>query len=138
MNKKTILIIAGAALLACACCVLVIAVAIGLGFGLTEPAATAGESFMTALKNGDYAQAYALCSPSLQKEVGNARGLETAITSAQAVPSKWTFTSRNVSGDEGQIDGTATFANGREGTVRLVLVKAGNDWKVSGYNWTFK
>ena len=138
MNKKTVLMILGAALVACACCVVVIAVALALGFGLTEPAATAVESFMTALKNGDYAQAYALCAPSLQQEVGTPRGLQVAITNAKAQPKQWTFTSRNVSGDEGQLDGTATFASGREGTVRIVVQKVGNEWKVSGYNWNFK
>ena len=34
---------------------------------------------------------------------------------------------------EGRLEGTARVADEREATVRLVLDRVGNDWKVSGF-----
>ena len=58
MNRKTILIIVAVVLVLCICCVGIVIV-VGLmggltALGLTQPAADAGEAFMTALKDNDF------------------------------------------------------------------------------------
>jgi len=50
MNKKVLLIIGGVALVFCLLCAIFFVVVFALGMGATQPAATAGENFMTALK----------------------------------------------------------------------------------------
>lgn len=135
MNRKTILIIAGVVVLLCIG-LIVLAVAGGVigGLALTQPAASTGDAFMTALKDGHYDQAYTLCSDNLQQEVGSIQRLEELIQSNNVQPTEWSFTSRNTSGDQAELSGSVTFTGKRSGTVRLVLEKVGNDWKVSGFH----
>ncbi len=134
MNKKVVLII-GAVLLVC--CVGIVAVA-GLGglaaLGATQPAAQAGENFMSALKAGDYSKAFDLCDPALQSELKDVQGLETMITNGNVQPNSWKFTSRNVDNSSAKLEGSATFTGDRAGTVSLELNKTGNDWKVIGFH----
>jgi hypothetical protein len=134
MNKKILLIIGGVALVFCLLCVIFFVVVFALGMGATQPAASAGEAFMTALKNGDHAGAYNLCSPALQRELGNAGSLGTRIKNGKVEPTAWTFSSRDINNDTGQLDGTVTFTGNREGTVRLVLTQVGGEWKISAFS----
>lgn len=135
MNKKVLLIVGGLALVACLVCVVFVLLVVALGVGATQPAADVGEAFMAALKSGDYSQAYNLCAPALQKEVGgNAAGLERLVKNGRVEPTGWTFTSRNVENNVAQLTGTATFTGNRQGTVRVTLNQIGNDWKVVGFN----
>lgn len=97
----------------------------------TQPVSDVGESFMNALKNGNYAGAYALCSPALQKSLVNAQGLQRSIESGKARPTQWSFNSRNVNADVATLSGDATLT-GSAGTVRLSLVKVNGAWKVTG------
>jgi hypothetical protein len=134
MNKKILLIIGGVALVFCLMCAVLFGVVFALGMGATQPAANTGEAFMTALKNGDAAGAYNLCTPALQRELGSAQGLDTRIKNGRVQPTAWSFSSRNIENDTGQLEGTVTFAGNREGTVRLVLAQVGGEWKISGFN----
>jgi len=134
MNKKMLLIIAGAVLVLCLVCVGVIVLSVGLGAGLTQPIANVGDEFMTALKNEDYTRAYNLCAPSLQQELRNPQNLANLIRNARVQPTQWSYTSRNVSNDQGQLDGSVTFVGNREGTLQLVLTQIGGTWKIAGFN----
>jgi len=134
MNKKMLLIIAGAVLVLCLVCVGVIVLSVGLGVGLTQPIANVGDEFMTALKNEDYTRAYNLCAPSLQQELRNPQNLANLIRNARVQPTQWSYTSRNVSNDQGQLDGSVTFVGNREGTLQLVLTQIGGTWKIAGFN----
>ncbi len=96
----------------------------------------AGNDFMNKLKDGDWARAYTLCTADLQSELGSAAELGKRITSGRAQPVSWNFASNDVGTKEAQLDGTATFSGNRTGTVRLVLDRAGNNWKISGFNLT--
>jgi zinc ribbon protein len=99
---------------------------------LTQPMSTAGESFMTAVRDGNYPQAYALCTPALQQELGDISEFESTMQDNR--PKTWSFTSRKVENDTGQLDGTATLDDGSTADVRLVLDQVGGAWKVSGIN----
>ena len=134
MNKKALLIIGGVLLVLCVGCMAVFGLAVAGGMFLTQPAATVGDAFMTALKSGDYDAAYKLCAPSLQQELKSARNLETLVKNGKVQPTQWNFTSRNTSGDDAQLEGTATFTGNREGTVSVVLAQAGGEWKIVGFN----
>lgn len=135
MNKKILLILGAVGLGLCVVCVIFVAAIVLLGVGATQPAADAGEAFMTALKEGNYQKAYSLCSPALQRELGgNAAGLERLIKNGRVEPTAWTFTSRNIEGDSGELTGTATFTGNRQGTVRVTLNQSGGTWQVVGFN----
>ncbi|HKP54019.1 MAG TPA: hypothetical protein VJ183_15380 [Chloroflexia bacterium] len=98
---------------------------------LTQPVVTAGDAFMTALKTGNYAEAYALCTPELQKELGSVSGMATLLEPDQ--PSQWNWTNRSIRNGVGRLDGSLTYANGKTGTVHLVLNQVGNDWKIVSF-----
>ena len=135
MNQKILLLLAAIALGFCLCVIVMAAGVFLFASGLTQPAATVGEEFMTALKDGDYQKAFSLCSPALQRELGgNATGLERLIKNGRVEPTAWTFSSRNVQNNEAELTGTATFTGNRQGTVRVTLGQAGGKWQVIGFN----
>jgi len=134
MNRKVLLIIGAVLLALCAVCVVFFVAVFALGLGATQPAADAGEAFMTALKSGSYPQAYGMCAPALQQELKSPQGLQQLVTNGKVQPASWSFSSRNVNGNSAQLDGTATFANGTQGTVRIVLAQNGSVWQVVGFN----
>lgn len=135
MKNKTWLIIGIVALVLCCGIIIVIALVGGLlGFGLTQPAATTGEAFMTALKDGNYSKAYDLCTPDLQQELGGVQGLQAIIVDNNVQPTGWTFSSRETSGSMAELKGSVTFTGGRAGSVRVTLSQVGNNWLVAGFN----
>ncbi len=137
MNRKTLLIIAGAVVGVCLCCAVVVAVVSVTGvlgiFGVTQPVADVGEKFMQSLKAGDYATAYAQLHPALQQKIGSPQDLRRMVESGKAQPSKWTFTTRNIENDQGHLEGSVTMTSG-DGTVTLDLAKSGEDWKIVSFN----
>ena len=100
-----------------------------------------GDAFMTALKDGNYEQAYSLFVPELQKEVGAASNLQTMIKSNNAQPEKWSFNSFNVATKNqtqtATMSGNVTYKDGRKGAVTLEMVKVGQDWKMTKFNLTW-
>lgn len=139
-NKQLFMILGiGCAVLAVVCiCFVILMVTIGGStiagvFALTQPAADAGETFMNALKDAKYADAYAMCSPSLQKTLVSAQGLQRLIENGKARPTQWSFTSRNINNGVADLSGSVTMV-GAEGTVKLTLVQVGNEWKISSFD----
>ncbi len=134
MNKRVVLIGAAAVIGMCICACVAIAgfAAIG-GLGMTQPAADVGEKFMQSLKAADYATAYALCHPALQREIGSSQNLKEMVESGQAQPRAWNFTARSIENDQGHLEGTVTMQGGA-GTVTLDLAQSGGEWKVIAFN----
>jgi hypothetical protein len=132
--RKIVLIVAGAVLLLIVLCVVVLGGGIAAIFQATQPVADASERFMVALRDGNYQQAYDMCTPTLQAELNDASGLEEMLTTSNRKPSTWSFASRNINNDRGEVTGTATFADNTAGTVSIVLLKSGDDWKIDGFN----
>ncbi len=139
-NRRLFLLVGlGCAALALVC-ILVVGALVVIGGGttlgvlsVTQPAADAGESFMTALKIGNYADAYALCSPALQSKLVNTQGLQRMVQSGKAQPTQWSFNSRKIESAVATLTGDATLTGG-EGTVRLTLVKVGDAWKIDAFS----
>jgi uncharacterized membrane protein len=96
----------------------------------TQPIVNAGDAYMTALRDGDYSKAYDMSATSLQQEAGDAEGLRAALGTRQLA--SWNFTSRNISNNQGSLEGTTAYTNGETGTVEMSLLQVGNDWKVVG------
>lgn len=98
----------------------------------TQPVVNAGEAYMMALRDGDYTRAFEMSDSALQQEVGDAEGLQAALSQRQL--SGWSFTSRAINNAQGTLSGTTTYTNGETGTVDMTLTQVGNDWKVAGIN----
>jgi hypothetical protein len=95
----------------------------------TQPVANAGDAFMSALRDGDYSKAFALCTAAVQQEVTDAKGLEDVF--GQYQPTSWNFTGRSIENNTGKLDGTVKYKTGESGTVHLEFENVGNAWKVS-------
>ena len=139
MDTRRLLIIGGIAvgvgMLICCCLFIVLTASGGLMvFGLTQPATTTGNAFMTSLRDGDYAGAYDLCTPGLQEELGSVVGLRTTIVDNDVEPASWTFNSTRIENDGAELEGTLVLAGERKGTVDLVLTNVGGAWKVDGFH----
>jgi hypothetical protein len=99
------------------------------------PMGDAGEAFMTALKNGDWAASYNMLSPSLQQQLGTADEWAAAWGQAEK-PVSWTFNSKSVENNTGKLEGTTNWDTGQQTKCILTLVKEGDNWKIIGYDFT--
>jgi hypothetical protein len=129
-KRSPLLIIGGILLVLVLLCGGGIVLLVGGVLSATQPIANVGEAYMTALRDGDYNKAFSLSDPSLQAQVKGAEGLQAALGSKQVAT--WSFTSRNITNNQGGLSGTTTYKTGESGTVDVVLTQVGNDWKVSG------
>lgn len=98
-----------------------------------------GNDFMTAMKEADYTAGYDLFGQELQQKVGAVEDLQTMIEENKAQPSEWTFSSWNLSTDENKnntatVEGSVTYQDGRQGTVKLELIKVSEAWKVMSFD----
>jgi hypothetical protein len=134
VNKKILLIVAAVVLIACLGLAAFVAAAALPSLLLTQPAATAGDAFMTALKDGNYTQAYGLCAPALQRQLQSVQALETHIKNGRAQPTQWDFNVRRITNGVGELRGSVTFTGNREGVVLLTLTQVGSDWKILSFN----
>ncbi|HUS14079.1 MAG TPA: hypothetical protein VM536_03580 [Chloroflexia bacterium] len=98
---------------------------------LTQPVASAGDSFMTALSTGRYDSAYDLATPELQQELTSVAGLATLVQPYQ--PARWSWTSRSIRNGVGRVEGLLTYAGGKTGTVHLVLRQVGSVWRIGSF-----
>jgi hypothetical protein len=106
------------------------ALLVGGVLNATQPVVDAGNAFMTALRDGDYNKAYDLSAPVLQQDAGNVEGLQAALGTKPVA--SWSFNSRNISNNQGSLEGTTTYTDGSTGTVTMALTQVGKDWKVAG------
>lgn len=102
--------------------------------------AQAAATFVQYLQSGNWPSAYAMCTPALQRQLGNAASLGKQIADARSQP---------VSGlaniDVGDVlavngrevvtvTGTSRFGSSAAGAVRIDLELVGSDWKVNGFS----
>lgn len=133
--RRPILLIIVVGVCICVVCIAAVAVLVGGILAVTQPVVDAGDAFLTAIQNEDYAGAYALMDSSLQKELGGVENFQTNLVQVGIAPSSWSFGSRSIENNTGEVSGTVTMADGSEYDVTLNFVKSGDDWLVVGYNF---
>jgi hypothetical protein len=114
----------------------------GFHLGRAQEVYATGDAFLTALKDEDYDQAYALFVPELQQQIGEVADLQSMIQDNMAQPDEWEWTSFKQSTGEGgvqtaSLEASLTYLEGREGAVTLTLVKIGEEWKLTSFNLTW-
>jgi len=144
MTAKRILIIIG--ILVLICCVgggiavfLAGRAVVGVANQIIQPMTDATEGFMTNLKNGDYAAAYAQLTPEAQTAVGGSADAFQKALAAQGLdkPTSWKFSGSNVNTSDlstptagaaipALFTGTATFADGTTKNISLTLAISGD------------
>ena len=123
--------------------VLVISIVLVLMFGLTACGAvsslksvnTTGDAFMQALKDQDNSTSWALLTQAVQDEIGGESALAD-FTQPRNFDS-WKFSSTNIENNTAQLDGEAKIS-GDTYTVTLIMDPDGENWKISGINFTLK
>jgi hypothetical protein len=100
---------------------------------LTAPIVAGGERFMTALKAGDFEQAYAVSTPELQREFGSAPAMARRVGIYR--PVEWSWSQRSIRNGLGELSGGVTFATGTHGQASLELLKVGEEWRVSAFRF---
>jgi hypothetical protein len=95
---------------------------------LTAPI-TASNDFVNAVIANDYTKAYGLVHPTAQSAFGGSPDqMKELLTSEGLVPSNFTATNVNITGDA-FVNGTGTFG-GSTKYVYITLRKDGDNWKI--------
>jgi hypothetical protein len=101
---------------------------------LVQPIVSVGDNFMAALKTNNDAQAYALCAPDLQTELGSAAGISSLVPDNR--PTGWSWSTRSIRNGVGLLEGSFTSTDGKRGTVQITLSQADSDWKIASFRLT--
>jgi hypothetical protein len=96
------------------------------------PMAQSGDDFMGGLRDRQFDRAYALTTPALQREIGDAASMGRSIGGYQ--PADWSWSQRSVRNGVGRLEGAVTYGGGRSGHVRLQLQQVDGQWRVEGYS----
>lgn len=105
----------------------------GVAMLATSGVADAGDKFLNALKSRDYTAAWNLCTQEVHDDIPTPESLQKLITEQQVEPVKWSYSSRNMEDNEGELAGSVTFANKETGSLSLVLRKQGDEWMIRGF-----
>jgi hypothetical protein len=143
MNRRTIFIILGVAVLACVVCVVVATVLTGGAIfavfnTVAKPMTDTANDFMNAVKSNDYVKAYNMVIPEQQASFGGSPdGMKALFQQNNWVdPVDWSFTNFNVQNNEGVVSGNATFKGNVKGNLEINLRNTGNQWKIVGLRVT--
>jgi hypothetical protein len=104
-----------------------------LVFSLTGPVVAAADTFMGALRDGDYSRAFSQSAPALQRELGDAQGYGRGI--GRYRPATWSWSQRSIRNGIGRVSGSVTYQNGANGSVRLTMTQVDDAWRVEGYSF---
>ena len=100
-----------------------------------QQAGDAGNSFMAALKSQDNTASWAMLTDAVQQEIGGTDAWAN-FTQPRAFDS-WNFSATTVQNNQAQLDGEGVL-NGDTYTIRLVLDKVQDIWKISWINLKLK
>ena len=101
---------------------------------LVQPIVSVGDDFMAALSANNDAQAYALCTPGLQKELSGVAGLSSLARDYR--PAQWSWSTRSIRNGVGRLEGSYTATVGHSGTVELILRQVDNDWRIDSLRFS--
>lgn len=100
----------------------------------TRGVATAGNDFMTALREDQYSLAYNMLHPGLQSEFDGHTQFEAYFLERGIRVETWRFSNRSVNNSEGELSGMVV-AGERRGSVRLSLIYEDERWMIAGFNF---
>jgi hypothetical protein len=123
-----ILKILGALLLVC---IAFFALTFGAAMFLTQDMANAGEAFMQAIQEKRLDDAYAMLGEEAVEDIDSDDFVDYF---SERDLTTWSFNSRNVNNDRGELLGTAEM-DGETFTVELVIDKVGDAWLINGFNF---
>ena len=102
-----------------------------LVMGVTQPVDDAGNQFMTALQNHDMTAAYGMLSTELRDQVSEAT-FKDIFGDAQVA--SWSFNSRSVNNDTGDLSGEATIDD-KTFKVALSFINRDGKWQLTAYHF---
>lgn len=94
-----------------------------------------GKAFMAALRDADHASSWSMLTPAVQEEVGSYDAWVNFATPRNF--ETFSFSSNNIENNSAQLDGEATLGS-ETYLVTLVFDKSGDQWFVSGINFSLK
>jgi hypothetical protein len=105
---------------------------IALVFALTAGAARATDEFLALVGEGRYEEAYRSTAPQFQAQTSldNFRATMQRFGLDKYQSASWS--SREISGARGQVEGTIKTRNGGSVLATVTLIKVGDTWKVYG------
>jgi hypothetical protein len=115
-------------------CLGLIAMGAGIFFlvmRLTQPVVDVADAFMGALRDGDNNRAFQIAAPPLQRELGSAEQLGASIGAYR--PQDWSWSSRSIRNDRGNVSGSVTYQGGRTGTAQIRMSQVDGEWRVTAY-----
>ena len=95
------------------------------------PMVQSGDDFMGGIRDRHYDRAYALMSPALQREVGDAARMGRTIGVYH--PTDWSWSQRSIRNGVGRLEGAVTYGGGQSGRARLQLQQIDGQWRVEAY-----
>jgi hypothetical protein len=107
----------------------------GTALFFTNLVASVGDSFLGAVRDGNWQVGYALSDDALQKKLGSPGGLQSTIQANGYQPVSWNYSQRQVNSGQGRLAGSATYKNGKSGTLELNFVQESGEWKVDGFRF---
>ena len=137
MDRKKIFAVAAAIFLVISCCLMMILYPALKGEDIFNPEPTpeqVGQQFFTALKNENYAAAFALCDDFLQAELIDPSNLQYIIEFYEYQPEDWEFLEPRVSTNQVELAGVMRFKLHNDGTFQLILRRDEDGWKVSVFH----
>lgn len=133
MKNKTIIVIIIVLVVVCLCFAVVGGAAAYYLYTTTQPAVSAGEAFLDAVKNDRYQEAFSLMTPNAKKDIGNPHELKRIITESDLIPGKWSVVSRSVTDKDGTMGGKMTTSVGSEFDYVIELQQINRKWLVNYY-----
>ena len=131
-GRRILLLVVGLGVLGCVCCAAFFAIG---GYGLFQagkPVIDAGNAYLQAIKDGDYAGAAAMETDTFRNSDGSAEDL--SVIFGENKPDSWNINSFNIQNSNGTASGTMTDQAGQTRNIEIYMVKEGDDWKITGFD----
>ena len=101
----------------------------------TQPVADVGNTFLQAIADEDYEAAFSTFSDGLQSEYGSAEELGATLREQNIDPQRWSFSSRSVDTETGELGSTVVMANGAARDVTIRLRWSGTLWLIEFFSF---